>query len=157
MTRKGISPLISVVLMIAVTVAVGGILGAWYNQQASESMDAVGDRGEQIISSSFKDIGIESAKIIGDELAVAVRNKGKGTLENVTVSVGLENGSVFTKEIPRIPEAGFESVKFSGVGGWNIKDIRVRPQGSPSVSDRTTKVTQTTEPDSPEIVEVTLQ
>ncbi len=94
--RKGISPLIAAVLLIAFTMAVAGIFSQWapnliQSIQSETSQDAV-----DITRASKLGLEIMSVEFnrSSDELEVVVQNTGEAINNKTNVSIGVIGGSV---------------------------------------------------------------
>ncbi len=88
-SKKGISPLISVVLLIAFTIAVGGILSVWLTTLSTTQTEETGERFEKQTACSMSRLKIEEVKFNGG---------ASGDIANVTVHYdhGTENLYNFT-------------------------------------------------------------
>ncbi len=127
--RKGISPLISVILLIAFTMVVAGILAAWATQfvkvRQSEFVKC-SDAGI-LIQSSYYDAGTST-------LYANVFNNGKIDMSGFSFIVTLENGTVLS-DVSNI------TIRAGGVGSFNIstpsnvKEISIRSRQCQGAQD----------------------
>ncbi|MDY6777803.1 MAG: archaellin/type IV pilin N-terminal domain-containing protein, partial [Candidatus Nanohaloarchaea archaeon] len=114
MKRKGISPLIAAVLLIAFTLAVAAILTAWVTTFTQNTTGTISNRSGQLISCSYAGLSIYDVvyNTNTEQITVSVANTGTKDLSNVTVVVfsdtgltrsgsiaGIQTGSVQTKQI----------------------------------------------------------
>jgi len=100
MKRKGISPLIAAVLLIAFTMAVAAILTAWVTTFTEDTADTVGEEGEQQVSCAFAGLSIYDATVIeaDEELVVSVANTGTMEFqEDVVVTAFYADGGTATE------------------------------------------------------------
>ncbi len=129
--RKGVSPLIAAVLLIAFTMAVAAILTAWVTTFTQEQTAQVGNQSEQVISCSGGVIDILDTNhdSENDELYITIANVGNVDFSNVTITA-LGGGSV----------VGDDFVEdFSSGDTWSPESdnpIQIRPEGSPVDSVR---------------------
>jgi flagellin-like protein len=100
MKRKGISPLVAVIMLIALTLIISGILATWVTQLAQSQRNAL----EYCLSSS---VLIQGAKYNAgtQTLSLYVDNRGKVDL-NFTIILKYSDGTI-TKDSTLVPvEAG---------------------------------------------------
>lgn len=149
MRRKGISPLIAAVLLIAFTLAVAALLTAWVTTFTQDTTDAVGDRSTEVIECSYAGLSVYSVSYDNNNnwVNVSVANTGTTALGNVTV-VALENGVVvgdtFTLDgengRPEAPEQGdIASVGITGVDS-QPSAVRASSTSCPGVTDTETNI-----------------
>lgn len=153
MKRKGISPLIAAVLLIAFTMAVAAILTAWVTSFTQDTTGQVGNESERLVSCSFASIDIYDAVLSGSTLTVNVANTGTRDLNNVTLVLFHDDGSINETWAGPIASGDVVSVDGSGsigsgafnnVGTTSVGDLdRVRasspecPEASVETSDFT--------------------
>jgi len=111
MKRKGISPLIAAVLLIAFTMAVAAILTAWVTTFTQETTSDVGNKTQEQISCSFAGVTIYDAVWDGsDTLTVSVSNTGTRDLDDgVSVTGFLSNGSAKSSQISSLSTGSVET------------------------------------------------
>ena len=127
--RKGISPLISVILLIAFTMVVAGILAAWATQfvrvRQSEFVKC-SDAGVLIQSSYY-----ESAS---SKLFTNVFNNGKVSMEGFSMIITLDNGTVISQGSNVTISAG--SVQTFNISSpSNIKEVSIRSRQCQGAQD----------------------
>ncbi len=88
MNSKGISPMIAVVLLVAFTVAVGGILSLWLTGYATTTTESV----ETSTSNQTSCAGTYISVVTANDNAVILTNPGSNTIEDVTCITA--NGSI---------------------------------------------------------------
>lgn len=138
MRRKGISPLIAAVLLIAFTLAVAALLTAWVTTFTQDTTDAVGDRSTEVIECSYAGLSVYSVSYNAPFVNVSVANTGTTALGNVTV-VALENGVVvgdtITLEDNEAPVQGdIASVGITGLADQPTA-VRASSTACPGVTD----------------------
>ena len=141
MDRKGISPLIAAVLLIAFTMAVAGILTAWVTTFTQDTADQVGEDGEQTVSCSFGGLSIYEA-VHGEDLMVSVANTGTVDFEEVNVAAFLEDGSTEQSTIDGgISSGSVESINIEDVGSEDeVDSVRATSTECPDVVAETSDI-----------------
>ncbi|MEM5773141.1 MAG: archaellin/type IV pilin N-terminal domain-containing protein [Candidatus Aenigmatarchaeota archaeon] len=91
---KGISPLIATVLLIALTVAVAGIVGTWLFGFTRTSTQTVQQQANIEIICGNGGISLSDVCYSNGYLAGYMRNTGTITLGNITINILYTNGSV---------------------------------------------------------------
>ncbi len=127
--RKGISPLIAVILLIAFTMVVAGILAAWATQfvRVRQSEFVKCSDARILIQSSYYDT-------TSGALYTNVFNNGKVDMQGFTFIVTLENSTVISDNSNTTIVAG-------GVGTFNIttpdnvKEVSVRSRQCQGAQD----------------------
>ncbi len=109
--RKGLSPLIASVLLVAFTMAVAAIIVVWITGFTQQQTTVVGQRGENQIkcSSSILTVDKDEVNVLGSALNVTVTYSGGSETLNITgFSVRDANGVTYvnittpnTDAIPR--------------------------------------------------------
>ena len=91
-TTKGISPLVATVLLIAFTIAIGGVLLVWFSSLTTTQTGTVGTSGEKLADCASSAVTIREARFN------ATPGSSGSTLVNVTVSLiaGTEKVANFT-------------------------------------------------------------
>lgn len=98
---KGISPLIAAVLLIAFTVAVGGIVSVFFTSFTKQTTGSVSSQGGQLVSCAGVSPTVDSVlyPVSGTGYVNATfTNPGSLNITNVTVYVAMPNGSTFTMQ-----------------------------------------------------------
>ncbi len=83
--KKGLSPLIATVLLIAFTVAVAGIVSAWITGFTKTSTTTVGDTATTELICSYGHISLSSMSYCSNRIAGIITNIGQVTLGNITL------------------------------------------------------------------------
>lgn len=94
MAAKGISPMIATVLLIAFTVAVGGLISVWITGFTSTTTEEVGKQSETEIYCSYGGISVSSLSYCNYYLSGIVRNTKMVTIGNITLQIIFTNASV---------------------------------------------------------------
>lgn len=87
--RKGISPLIASVLLLAFTISIAGIAGPWLTNLVEDTQESTTDDTEKLSSASTAQIDIPQTQYNEEtnNLTVTMQNKGDAELENFTATV----------------------------------------------------------------------
>jgi flagellin-like protein len=142
MKRKGISPLIAAVLLIAFTMAVAAILTAWVTTFTQETTSEVGESGSEQIACSFAGLSIYDAvyTVDDDALTVAIANTGTRDLsDGVSVVLSYADGSVESTNLTGLNTGEVQSVDFEslGISGRSeLAEVRAASTGCPQVTDQ---------------------
>lgn len=145
MKRKGISPLIAAVLLIAFTMAVAAILTAWVTTFTQETTSEVGGQGQEQIECSFAGLAIYDAVYTGsdDSLTVAVANTGTRDLsDGVSVVLSFADGTVESTNMTGLNTGEVSSVTFENLddndvsGISDLAEVRAASTGCPQVTDQ---------------------
>ncbi|MDY6788865.1 MAG: archaellin/type IV pilin N-terminal domain-containing protein [Candidatus Nanohaloarchaea archaeon] len=96
MNRKGISPLVAAVLLIAFTLAVASILTAYVTTFTEESAQQLGNQTTQVTSCAYAGISIYDAvyDTANSDITVNVANTGTKDLSEITVVAFASDGSI---------------------------------------------------------------
>ena len=90
---KGISPLVATVLLIALTVGIGGVIGFWLTGFTQTSTQIVAQQGQLQIICQNGAIDVVNLKYCNNNITGTVRNNGRIALGNITVQVIFNNAS----------------------------------------------------------------
>ncbi len=118
--RKGISPLIASVLLLAVTLSIASIFSGWGPDIVRTVTDETGNQTEQTISCNQASLSIESAKYFtGDgETSVVIRNTGTSNLDEVLVSAWQDNLPMEdAEETVEVDRGDFETINLTTTSG----------------------------------------
>lgn len=123
--RKGVSPLIAAVLLIAFTMAVAAILTAWVTTFTKEKAGEVGNQSDQLIECSYAGLTVYDAHYNSgaSRLDVTIANTGSVNLRNVTAYV-FSNAAV-QGQSPPISISSSE-LKSTNITGINSRPDRIR-------------------------------
>lgn len=86
MNRKGISPIIASVLLLAVSLAVVGIFSGWAPQLAQEITSQTSETATDTLNCNEASLEIRSAYYNGGSATVAIRNSGSQNLTDITLA-----------------------------------------------------------------------
>lgn len=121
--RKGVSPLIAAVLLIAFTLAIAGMAGPFFTDVLMGIQEGVDKDTSDIVSAADSRISIEKTEFDGTNVSGYIKNEGQTELENFTVTVKgdipkqvrvtekLSPGEITSFEVSSV--SGPESVKVS--------------------------------------------
>ena len=101
MSRKGISPLIATILLIAFVIAVGGILSGWLVSFTKERTEEARLKGETDIRCSYASLYISDANCnsTSSELSFIVENTGSIDLTEFEMIIIYSNNTAFTLKV----------------------------------------------------------
>ncbi|MCJ7479212.1 MAG: hypothetical protein MUP63_03495 [Candidatus Nanohaloarchaeota archaeon QJJ-7] len=136
--RKGVSPLIAAVLLIAFTMAVAAILTAWVTTFTQEQTEQLGNQSEKQIDCSFAQLEIFDTNPDTTWVSVAVTNTGTVDFNNTTVTTISEGSVLGTDFISPLESGQTESVNVSWADGGEAETVRVATAQCPTVSDQST-------------------
>lgn len=102
-SKKGLSPLIATVLLIAIVMTTYGVLSGWAKDFARSMSTTIGERSKTKIRCSDSSLYIEngSYNATNDKLSVRMYNNGYETLKNFELRLVLSNETV--KEYSILP------------------------------------------------------
>lgn len=140
MKRKGISPIIASVLLLAVSLAVVGIFSGWAPQLAQDVTDRTENSTLETLNCNEASMEIRSAFWSGSDVTVALRNSGSQDLSQVsivaydsdqtilaqTTGVSVGAGNITEQTISSVSSEPAEVEAFSGTCGSvtaSISDI----------------------------------
>jgi len=97
---KGISPMIAVILLIAFTVAIGGILSVWLTSVTQTQTSTAGSYAEKVSKCAGVFLAIKNiTPINGNQITFQVSHEsGNLPLKNVKIVVVYQDGSTNTLE-----------------------------------------------------------
>lgn len=90
---KGVSPLIATVLLIAFTIAVGGLISIWLTGFTQTTTQSVGTQASNSITCSNGGITLSSLGYCNGNLTGIITNIGSISLGNLTLTVIFTNSS----------------------------------------------------------------
>ena len=91
--NKGVSPLIATVLLIAFTIAVGGIISVWLTSFTTTTTQTVGKQSEAQIICGTGGIQLSNVGFCSPNITGYVSNTGSISLGNITFTVLYTNTS----------------------------------------------------------------
>ena len=91
--RKGISPLLATVILIALTLSVAALLGSWFTSLTRTQTEMIGEQAETQINCSAALLEITDVTCSGstDNIKVTITNLGNIALYNFSTLVTLNN------------------------------------------------------------------
>lgn len=98
MNRKGISPIIASVLLLAVTLSIMGIFSGWAPQLVQSVTEDTSNRTDHRLNCNDADLGFETASFSGSNLDVAIRNTGNYDLNNVIIAAYYTNDTLAAQD-----------------------------------------------------------
>lgn len=98
MSRKGISPILASVLLLAATLAVAGIFTGWAPNLVQTVTEATEDQTEHRIECDRASLEMVSSNYNGSAVETALRNNGQMDLPDITLAVFNEGDSLIAQE-----------------------------------------------------------
>lgn len=97
---KGISPLIAAVLLIAFTVAVGGIVSVFFTGFTKQTTSGVSSQGQNLVTCAGSNPAVDKVYYpitsSYSNITVTYSNPGTYNITNVTIYVALPNGTTIS-------------------------------------------------------------
>jgi flagellin-like protein len=136
-TEKGISPMIATVLLIAFTVAVGGLVSVWMTSFTRTTTSEVSNQEETKIYCSYAGISISDVNYCSYYLWGAIENTNLKPIGNITLQIFWNNattpqkiylcqdGSVCTTASSMELSPGEHATFNVSIGGSNYDKVRV--------------------------------
>lgn len=115
--RKGISPLIATVLLIAFTVAVAGIVSMWLTSFSSTSVEDVGKRADEELYCTYGALSVSSMQYCNNRLSGIIRNSGTVDIGNITMQITFLNATPVQKIY----------LTQDGIAGSNHSNMSLKP------------------------------
>ncbi|MBU6998256.1 MAG: PKD domain-containing protein [Theionarchaea archaeon] len=85
--RKGLSPIIATILLIAIAVAVGSIVSIYVTGHASDYMNKEGERRERILDKEGESLELIHVESAGGNVTLTVQNNGTTDVEVTYVTI----------------------------------------------------------------------
>lgn len=95
--KKGISPLIATVLLIAFTVAVAGIVSMWLTSFSTTSVEDVGKRADAELYCTYGALSVSDLQFCNSYLSGIIRNSGTVAIGNITIQITFQNATPVQK------------------------------------------------------------
>lgn len=141
MKRKGISPLIAAVLLIAFTMAVASIFAQWAPQLMEQAQGDTSERAQEIQDCSDRtlDLNVDTS---GEKTVTVTQTGGTEGIGNLTVTwywenePATQNSTDASTDIDRDSSRGLATLS-SGFSGRTLTEVQVQPtdcQGAPATS-----------------------
>ncbi len=131
--RRGVSPLIAAVLLIAFTMAVAAILTAWVTTFTQEQTSQLGNQSSEQIDCSFGQISVFSSETDTNWVNVSIENSGRVDFNNISVTA-LSGGTVLGTEYISNLSSGQISDAAVDTGGTEADEMRAATQKCPRVT-----------------------
>lgn len=133
MKRKGISPLIAAVLLIAFTMAIASIFAQWAPQLMNQAQGDSSERAQEIqrCSDMILDLKVDTT----DNNATITQTGGSSGVGDMTVTFYYEDGEPTQESVNINDSRGVTTA--SGDETLNLSEIQVNPtecQGAPGAS-----------------------
>ncbi len=90
---KGISAFVATILLIALTVGVGGLVSVWIVGFTENSSDIVSEEGENQILCIHGRISLSDMKYCNGNISGRITNTGRITLGNITLQIIYQNAT----------------------------------------------------------------
>ncbi|MFB6145663.1 MAG: archaellin/type IV pilin N-terminal domain-containing protein [Candidatus Nanohaloarchaea archaeon] len=137
MNRKGISPILASVLLLAVTISVVGIFSGWAPQVAQNIMGQTEQNANQSVScSNDASVTIVSGNYDGSSsVTLAVRNTGDKDLNNLILAAFYSNNTIMGQSSASITAGKLSSESISSLSGKPAY-IKAFSQECPRATDR---------------------
>jgi flagellin-like protein len=143
MKRKGISPLIAAVLLIAFTMAVASIFAQWAPQLMEDAQGDTTDRANEIQDCSDRTLDISSND--GGDTVIIQQTGGTEGIGNLTATFYYESGSAQQNSTVANNSANYSDIEESrGIttlynpdDSQTVTEVQVQPtdcQGAPAAS-----------------------
>ncbi|MFT4892335.1 MAG: flagellin-like protein [Candidatus Nanohaloarchaea archaeon] len=98
MNRKGVSPIIASVLLLAVSLAVVGIFSGWAPELAQDVTQSTSNSTYETIACNEASVEIRSAYYSSSDVTLSVRNNGDEDLNNLSLVAFDQNGQILAQE-----------------------------------------------------------
>jgi len=136
MKRKGISPIIASVLLVAVSLAVAGIFSGWAPEMVQTFTDSTEDQADQRITCDRASLDISSANLDGDTVEVAVRNNGDEDLDVTAAAVDEDGIPVGEQDQDNmIPSGELDTLEVTGAGDADSVEVFTPDCGDVTASE----------------------
>jgi len=135
---KGISPFIAVILLIAFTIAVAGIVSVWLSGYTINTSDIVSNQSIAEINCNYGGVSLKNLRYVGGNITGKIENTGTINLKTIQVQTIFKNQTSLKTALCGTASAPFncsstnlslsprEAAAFNvSIGGSNYDDIRV--------------------------------
>ena len=96
MLRKGVSPIIATVLLIAFTVGVAGIVSVWLTTFAKTSTENVEKESKEELTCVYGGIALSSLKFANGNISGNIENTRQISIGSITLQIVYSNASINT-------------------------------------------------------------
>lgn len=138
MLNKGISPFIAVILLIAFTVGVSGIISVWLSGYTQTTSNIVSNQSTTEITCTYGGISLKNLKYSVGNVSGTIENTGTISLKEIQIQALFKNATSLKVAMCGTATAPFncssanlslssrEAASFNvSIGGSNYNDIRV--------------------------------
>lgn len=132
MKRKGISPLIAAVLMIAFTMAIASLFSGWIQETTSQSQENVNQQREQTLQCNQMGIDITDASA-GE--ATVEQTRGETAIGNITVTWSYSDSTSPQQGYVNISSSRGLGTTTAGESGGSLSSVSAASQACNSVTD----------------------
>ncbi|PSG99806.1 MAG: hypothetical protein BRC28_02745 [Nanohaloarchaea archaeon SW_4_43_9] len=135
MKRKGISPLIAAVLLIAFTMAVASIFAQWAPQLMEDAQGDTTERANEIQDCSDRTLEVDAD--LDNAQATITQTGGTEPIGNLTATFYYDDGSSPTQKTTRINDSSRGVTSLTINNPSTLREIQVQPtecQGAPAAS-----------------------
>ncbi|MBU5678792.1 MAG: hypothetical protein KQA36_02775 [Candidatus Aenigmarchaeota archaeon] len=91
--KKGLSPLVATVLIVAFTISTAMIIMNWYRSFSLETSERIGNQTSQKIDCSYGAISFRNVCVNGNNLTGIIENTGNIELRDIEINVVYKNGT----------------------------------------------------------------
>jgi len=123
LSKRGISPLIAAVLLIAFTITVAAILATWAQTFGRERLKSAGERGSKAIECSNLQISVSGASWKNERVQAIVWNRGQDNITHFKLVIYNKTNST-VPNVYKPPNSNktigtseFINLKVSGING----------------------------------------
>lgn len=144
MSRKGISPIIASVLLLAVSLAVVGIFSGWAPSLAQDVTERTENSTMETIACNEASLNIESAyyNSSSGDTTVSLRNTGDGNLPAITLVAYDDNEQIMNQKTDvNLPEGNITDAKITSLSS-PPSYIEAYSTSCGSVTDRIDSINQ---------------
>ena len=117
MNRRGISPLIATILLIAITIVVGALITAWATTYISQQTSVVGGGGAECVYVGLSVTRCNLTESAPNRLRIVLANTGTGEIRKVMARIEAEDGTAVTGNVTNKDMPG----EFLKLGGQEAK------------------------------------
>ena len=126
--KKGISPLIAAVLLIAFTMTIAGLLATWASSFMTQKTNNLTQSDQKVQQCLGVNFDVTSHKIDANHRALLINNLGTVDIKGINVDViksDYTTGNIYHNETISIPRGAIQSIKInsSDVGEPNFDNI----------------------------------
>lgn len=124
--KKGISPLLTSVLLIALVIAVAGIYTGWFTNFIRDITSTIGEHSEKKVECSYGGIALDDLEYNSTSgyLSGNIENTNMISLGNIDIEVFYDNATKEKKDLNKVLDPGEMDV-FNEVVYSNYERVRV--------------------------------